>query len=64
MLKKKTITLFLTHKCNLNCVYCYEKYKNDATMSFELAKNIIDEEFQKSEGYDYIEIDFLVANHF
>lgn len=35
-------TLCVTHKCNLNCIYCYQKYKSSATMSFETAKHCID----------------------
>lgn len=29
--KAKIVTLFITYGCNLNCVYCFEQYK-DARM--------------------------------
>lgn len=29
--------LCLTHRCNLNCIYCYQKFKDDSTMSLETA---------------------------
>ena len=35
-------TLCVTHKCNLNCIYCYQKHDNNSTMSLFTAKNIID----------------------
>lgn len=35
-------TLCVTHKCNLNCIYCYQKYKSNANMSFETAKYCVD----------------------
>ena len=40
----KTITLILTESCNLNCIYCYEHNKAPKVMSFETAKNILDNE--------------------
>ena len=40
---KRICSLMITHVCNLNCVYCFEKYKNkgEKFMSFETAKMII-----------------------
>ena len=40
-------SLMVTHQCNLNCVYCFEKHKNLGTklMSFETAKGILAQEF-------------------
>ena len=40
---KRICSLMITHACNLNCVYCFEKYKNkgEKFMSFETAKMII-----------------------
>jgi len=42
--KATHITLFLTTKCNLNCIYCYASHseKEDADMSIELAKKGLD----------------------
>ena len=33
--------VYITHKCNLNCKYCYVK-KNNRTMSWEIAKKTVD----------------------
>ena len=40
---KKTVQLFLTEKCNLNCGFCFRREKGFEIedMSFEIAKNII-----------------------
>ncbi len=41
----RVVSLMLTWQCNLNCVYCFEKFKApNKVMSFDLAKNIIKEE--------------------
>lgn len=41
-------SLMVTHGCNLNCVYCFEKHKNIGLrmMTFETAKGILQEEFE------------------
>ena len=36
--------LMITHACNLNCKYCYEKFKSDEKMSLDLAKKCINNE--------------------
>lgn len=46
----RTVTICLTESCNLNCVYCYEKNKSSATITFEKAKQIIEEEFSRSKN--------------
>ena len=33
--------LMITHSCNLNCTYCYEAFKSNKMMSFELACSLI-----------------------
>ncbi|MBD5420299.1 MAG: 4Fe-4S cluster-binding domain-containing protein [Bacteroides sp.] len=40
-------SLMVTHGCNLNCVYCFEKHKELGLrmMSFETAKDILSREF-------------------
>lgn len=38
----RSVTLTLTNRCNLNCVYCYEHGKNNNRMTFDVAKRIID----------------------
>lgn len=46
--KTRTCMLLVTHGCNLNCVYCYEKFKNAAKqLDVELAKQIILSEAEK-----------------
>ena len=41
-MKKVSIVLCLTHRCNLNCVYCYERHDSAHEMNFDVAKTIID----------------------
>ncbi|WP_280745841.1 MULTISPECIES: radical SAM protein [unclassified Parabacteroides] len=49
--KAKICTLFITYGCNLNCVYCFEKYKDpQKVMSLDLAKEIIMKEFSQVEA--------------
>ena len=57
--KSKNITLVLTHRCNLDCVYCYEHHKNSCTMSAELAKKIVDDELTMNDGVSMVEFDFF-----
>lgn len=40
-------SLMVTHGCNLNCVYCFEKFKSlgRQRMSFETARSILEKEF-------------------
>lgn len=35
------LTLVITHKCNLNCIYCYEVNKDTQEMSLDMAKSIL-----------------------
>ncbi len=35
------INLVITHRCNLNCVYCYEVNKDNGEMSMDMAKSIL-----------------------
>ena len=35
-------TLCLTHNCNLDCIYCYQKHDTGVRMSFDTAKKVID----------------------
>jgi radical SAM protein with 4Fe4S-binding SPASM domain len=35
-------SLCLTHSCNLNCVYCYQKHENNMRMPLETAEHCID----------------------
>lgn len=54
----KHVTLTITERCNLNCVYCYEGYKSNKRMSFETAVSILDKELSNSSDYDYVEVAF------
>jgi len=49
----------LTHQCNLRCVYCYEKHKDDNVMPLEEALRIIDRELTMDDGIDEVEIDLF-----
>lgn len=57
-LKKKTIILTLSEKCNLNCVYCYEHDKDHDSMDIGVAKEAIRDTFNNAEDYDEIVINF------
>lgn len=57
--KSKNITLVLTHQCNIRCVYCYEKNKDETVMPLSLAKEIIDKELSADDGTDYVEFDLF-----
>ena len=38
--------LMLTYRCNLNCIYCYQKYKTAQDMTLETAKSVVLREVQ------------------
>ena len=52
------IMLIITHSCNLNCIYCYEKKRDYATTDKEKLKVII-AEYLNSDKYDEIIIEFF-----
>lgn len=58
--KRCTCTLYVTEKCNINCVYCYEQTKSNAVISLEIAQKGIIETFEraKQENIEYVEILF------
>lgn len=43
---QKMCFIMLTYKCNLNCVYCYQKFKTTQCMTLETAKSIVEREVQ------------------
>lgn len=49
---RKKAMLLVSEECNLNCVYCYEKYKNPGRMSFETAKKILDDFYSETRSGD------------
>lgn len=59
--------LIVTHACNLNCSYCYEKYKCSASMPFELAKSLVLKEsalVRESSDCTEMEIQFMGGEPF
>lgn len=60
----KTVTLTLTSNCNLSCIYCYENHNVHNTMSFDVAKKILNTEFKNLEPSDRITIDFFGGEPF
>lgn len=38
-------SICITHACNLNCIYCYQKHDFYSSMNFDVAKEIIDWSF-------------------
>ncbi len=42
--KNRTCTLMLTQHCNLNCSYCYERFKANRAMDFLTARRCLEEE--------------------
>lgn len=51
--KKKGLTLTITERCDLSCVYCYEHNKSAKQMTFEQAKLILDKELVNLDKYEY-----------
>jgi sulfatase maturation enzyme AslB (radical SAM superfamily) len=39
--KRLIVGITITEKCNLKCIYCYQKFKTDKRISFEKAQEII-----------------------
>lgn len=53
-------SICVTHRCNLNCIYCYQKHDNKSRMTFETAKGVIDWIFQNvPENRNGIEINII-----
>mgnify|MGYP005766609755 CR=1 FL=1 len=53
-------TLCVTHSCNLSCVYCYQQNRSNKHMTFEIAKQCVDDIFKNiPEGTKRIEISFI-----
>jgi molybdenum cofactor biosynthesis enzyme MoaA len=38
--KQRNISIIVTERCNLSCVYCYEDSKSAKQITFEVAKKI------------------------
>lgn len=53
-------SLCVTHNCNLDCVYCYQRHDTSKRMSIDTAKKIIDWIFDNvPNGAERIGIDFI-----
>ena len=58
--KRFSPSICLTHDCNLNCIYCYQKHDKNHRMSLETGKKVIDWIFDNvPQGYKNVEIDFI-----
>ena len=65
--QRRVIFLILTHQCNLNCTYCYEKHKDECSMTFDTAQRILVKEFElvaQSPLYNHLEINFMGGEPF
>ena len=59
---RRTVTLMVTHDCNLNCTYCYEHHKSNKVMPVVLAKELIELELEnvaKSDMFNELVIEFM-----
>lgn len=59
---KRQSTLIVSYACNLNCIYCYERYKSSNLMEIAVAKSILDAEFkymEESNKFDSLEFVFM-----
>lgn len=63
-MKAKHISMSITERCNLNCIYCFEKSKINKKMDFQTAIKLIDEEIMHSDEYDTITVDFMGGEPF
>ncbi|WP_295471263.1 radical SAM protein [uncultured Subdoligranulum sp.] len=63
MAMKKHIFLSVTERCNLNCIYCFEKSKRPDVMSLEKAMEIIEAEMQAPDSAQ-LSIDFMGGEPF
>lgn len=56
------VSLMLTYSCNLNCSYCYERFKSGRTMSIDMAKTQIIHAFHETlnnKKYKALELSFM-----
>lgn len=61
---KKHISLSITERCNLNCIYCFEKSKKKETMCFDTAIKVLTYELENSPEFDEISCDFMGGEPF
>lgn len=58
------LTVILTEKCNLSCVYCYEKNDRLITISFEKAISFLENNLNAIDEYNHVIIDFFGGEPF
>jgi len=61
---QKKIMMLLTEECNLNCVYCYEHFKDKKIMSFATAKRILDRFYSTTKAGDTVLIEVFGGEPF
>ncbi|MBQ6775516.1 MAG: 4Fe-4S cluster-binding domain-containing protein [Synergistaceae bacterium] len=54
-------TICVTHNCNLNCVYCYQKHDSKSRMPYSVAQKCVDYIFENIPDYatDGVELGFI-----
>lgn len=62
--RNKALTLCLTEACNLQCVYCYEHNKSARNMPVSVAKQILDQELNMEDGFDFVQIEYFGGEPF
>lgn len=58
------LTLQLTRSCNLSCDYCYEKNRDPAVMSGEIAQACIDRAFSRLKAGDFLHLHYFGGEPF
>ncbi len=61
---RKNVMITVTEKCNLKCVYCFEKNKNHKSMDINTAISIINNEMNEENEYEEILFDFMGGEPF
>jgi radical SAM protein with 4Fe4S-binding SPASM domain len=64
MMRRRTIVLVVTHRCNLACSYCYQDHKSRQRMTLDHAKGVFAGMFEASPGFDELEFDFIGGEPF
>lgn len=63
-MRVRNVRLTVTEKCNLTCVYCYEKHKSSRYMSIMTAKEIVDNETARISEIDQLNFEFFGGEPF
>lgn len=56
--KTRYVQIVISEKCNLKCIYCYEKAKDLRLLSEDKIKAIVKDTFENSDGFEAIEFNF------